>query len=159
MLTCSLALASWLLGTFPSSHCSPSRTSITVAVRKMALTWWVGRSISSYHMLGIVRSYSRQDWRLWVPGNGPFPKPARKIQIKILKEPIFTYKFCVGELCNKLCREGKYGCFSGVGTLNTKKEEQFSFVKWKEIFKESLTYTNIRLDLAPYRGLPWWLRW
>lgn len=158
MLTCSLALASWLLGTFPSSHCSPSRTSITVAVRKMALTWWVGRSISSYHMLGIAGGaihaktgdFECQEWA--------FPKPARKIQIKILKNQFSHIKFCVGSCVTSFAEQESMDAWR-IRHTEHKKEEQFSFVKWKEIFKESLTYTNIRLDLDPYRGLPWWLRW
>lgn len=89
ILTCSVVSASWLLGTFPSSHCSPSTTSIIALVRKMALTWWVGRSVFSYHMLEIVRGCSRQDWLLLVPGNRPFKKPAKKNTNKNLKRTNF----------------------------------------------------------------------
>lgn len=44
-LTCSLVMASWPLGSSPSSQHSPSVTSITDAVRKMALTWWGRRKL------------------------------------------------------------------------------------------------------------------
>lgn len=44
-LTCSLVLASWPLGSSPSSQCSPSVTSIIAVVRKMALTWWGRRKL------------------------------------------------------------------------------------------------------------------
>lgn len=81
--TCPVGLASWLLGTYPSV------TSIDALVRKMALTWWVGRSVFFYHMLEIVRGCSRQDWLLLVPGNRPLPQPAKKNTNKNFKRTNF----------------------------------------------------------------------
>lgn len=76
-------------------------------------------------MLGIVRDCSRQEWLLLVPGNRPFPKPAKKLKKKntnkIFKGTNFHIKFCVKELFNKLRGAGDYGHFPGICTLNAEK--------------------------------------
>lgn len=73
----------------------------------------------SYHMLGIVRGCSRQEWLLLVPGNRPFPKPAKKklkkktthTQIKISKEPIFTSKFVLRSCVTSYAEQRIMGIF------------------------------------------------
>lgn len=73
-------------------------------------------------MLEIVRGCSCQDWLLLVPGNRPFPEPAKKNTNKNFKRTNFHISnFAFEELCNKLGRAEKYGHFSGTDTLNTKR--------------------------------------
>jgi hypothetical protein len=68
-------------------------------------------------MLGIVRDCSCQEWLLLVPGNRPFPKPAKKkikkkaTQIKFSKEPIFTSNFVLRSCVTSYAEQGIMGTF------------------------------------------------